>query len=121
MLFSKVRKAECRVVSSENTWDDIQRSSAHRRALQSDILLHFKDSTAGDIQMENLRRDFQNAIKQFNNTGHKWLAPQKLATKLMAVRQIHTRNKFERRFFYHNPMDVSFIDSLILNDAFMQR
>ena len=94
------------MVSSENTWDEIQRSSAHRRALQNDILHHFKDSTAGDTLMEKLREDFQAAVTIFNAEGHKWLPPQRLAQKLAMVKQIHTRNEFERRFFYYSPMEV---------------
>ena len=101
------------IVTSENSWDDMQRSQAHRRVLQKDILNHFHDSTAGDTLMETLRSDFQKAIKHFNNMGHKWLRPQKLATKLSLVRQVLTRNEFERRFLYNGAMQVSKIFYLI--------
>ena len=60
----------------------------------------------GDAQMENLRKNFNSAIKRFNDKGHLWLKPQKLAVKLNAVRQVFTRNEFERRFLYNNPTEV---------------
>ena len=65
--------------------------------------------------MENLRKKFTNLIKHFNDTGHLWLKPQKLAVKLAAVRQVYTRNEFERRFLYNNPTEVRlFIDYELL-------
>ena len=75
--------------------------------MQKDILNHFKESTAGDAQMESLRKKFKDLIKHFDDNGHLWLKPQKLATKLSAVRQVFTRNEFERRFLYNNPSEVS--------------
>ena len=56
--------------------------------------------------MENLRVKFNLGIKRFNDHGHLWLRPQKLTEKLSAVRQVNTRNEFERRFLYHNPSQV---------------
>ena len=93
-------------MSSENSWDDIQRSEAHRRVVQSEILNHFRESTAGDVQMENLRAEFEQAVEHFKKEGHAWLKPQDLTTRLSTVRQMNTRNEFERRFFYHNPQKV---------------
>ena len=99
-------------MTSENSWDDATRSEAHRRAVQKDILNHFKESTAGDVQMENLRKKFNAIIKRFNDKGHLWLKPQKLAVKLGAVRQVFTRNEFERRFLYNNPSEVKYFLAL---------
>ena len=109
ITFSKSKAADVNIVTSENSWDDATRSEAHRRAIQKDILNHFKESTAGDVQMENLRKKFNENIKRFNDKGHLWLKPQKLAAKLIAVRQIFTRNEFERRFLYNNPTEVIII------------
>ena len=106
IFFSKAKTADVNIVTSENSWDDITRSEAHRRAIQKDILNHFKDSTAGDTQMEALRRKFKELIKCFDDKGHLWLKPQKLAVKLGAVRHVFTRNEFERRFLYNNPSQV---------------
>ena len=94
------------MVTSENSWDDIQRSSAHRRALQSDIINHFRDSTAGDPLMENLRKQFQDGMNLFIREGDSWLKPQKLAERLAHVRQVNTRQEFERRFVYLSPTPV---------------
>lgn len=104
--FSKSRSADLQVVSSENSWDDIQRSEAHRRVLQGEILTHFRESTAGDTQMEALREDFEAALNHFKQKGHAWLKPQDLVTRLSTVKLTNTRNEFERRFFYHNPQQV---------------
>ena len=108
VIFSKAKTADVNIVTSENSWDDVTRSEAHRRAIQKDILNHFKDSTTGDVQMEALRKKFTTLIAHFNKNGHLWLKPQKLAVKLNAVRQVFTRNEFERRFLYNNPTEVCF-------------
>lgn len=100
------------MVTSENSWDDIQRSSAHRRALQSDIINHFRDSPAGDPLMENLRKQFQDGMNLFIREGNDWLKPQKLAERLANVRQVHSRHEFERRFAYVSPTEVFYIQTL---------
>ena len=74
--------------------------------VQSEILNHFRESTAGDVQMESLRAEFEAAVEHFKKEGHAWLKPQDLTTRLSTVRQMNTRNEFERRFFYHNPQKV---------------
>ena len=56
--------------------------------------------------METIRKEFEEAMVHFKNTGHAWLKPQDLATRLSAVKQVNTRNEFERRFFFHNPQLV---------------
>lgn len=101
------------MVTSENSWDDIQRSSAHRRALQSDIINHFRDSPAGDPLMENLRKQFQDGMNLFIREGNDWLKPQKLAERLANVRQVHSRHEFERRFAYVSPTEVSLYTNFI--------
>ena len=105
-LFRKTRSADLQIISSENSWDDIQRSEAHRRVLQGEILSHFRESTAGDTQMEALRAEFAAAIDHFKTRGHAWLKPQELVTRLSTVKMTNTRNEFERRFIYHNPQLV---------------
>ena len=109
-----MKSPNIQVVSSENCWDDVQRSNAHRRAIQMDILNHFKDSTAGDGQMERLRQRFQDGLTLFNHEGHNWLPPQNLAKKIMAVRQVQARPEFERRFVYLDPSPVILVYYIIL-------
>ena len=103
MLLSKLKTPQPPIVTSENSWDEMTRSDAHRRAMQQDILNHFKDSPMGDQHMRMLRDRFQAALKHFNEKGQLWLKPQKLSQKLAAVRQVDTRMEFERRFLYNNP------------------
>ena len=105
--------ANVNVVTSENSWDDIQRSDAHRRVIQSEIISHFRESSAGDPQMERLRQLFMEAYNHFKNEGHAWLKPQELARRLIAVKQANSRNDFERRFIFHNPQKVKLIKNLV--------
>ena len=98
--------ADINVITSENSWDDIQRSDAHRRVIQGEIISHFRESSAGDPQMERLRQSFMEAYNHFKNEGHAWLKPQELARRLIAVKQADSRNDFERRFIYYNPQRV---------------
>ena len=56
--------------------------------------------------MERLRAAFMDAYNHFKESGHAWLKPQELAKRLVAVKQVDSRNEFERRFIYHNPQEV---------------
>ena len=53
-----------------------------------------------------IRKDFSAAIEHFNKNGHAWLQPQKLAVRLLAAKQLNTRNEFERSFLYYNPLKL---------------